>query len=126
MNIAPLSRIAPLFPQYVFARFEPAARLHDVLFTRGVQAPLLVGGNLATVEDAAVEFLRCRVREDGLIPVGEPLQPGERVLIDEGPFAEWVGVVERFVSERDRVIVLLSSVSGVRVDVRTEAVRRLA
>jgi transcriptional antiterminator RfaH len=120
------TEVAPLFPQYLFAQFEPDARLHDVVFTRGVQAPLRVGADLAIVDDTAVAFLRSRVRADGLIRVGEPLQPGEKVVIEEGPFAALVGVVERFVSERERVIVLLSAVrTPFRVDLGAESVRRL-
>jgi transcription antitermination factor NusG len=117
---------AALFPQYLFARFVSETRLHDVLFTRGVQAPLRVGASLAIVDDAIVAFLRSRVREDGLIRVGEPLQPGERVIIEEGPFARLIGIVERLVSERERVIVLLASVrTPLRLDLGAQAVRRL-
>jgi len=32
------AKVAPLFPQYLFARFHPETRLNDVTFTRGVQA----------------------------------------------------------------------------------------
>jgi len=121
------AKIAPLFPQYVFARFDPAHRLHDVLFTRGVQAPVLIGGTLAAVEDGAIGFLQSRVRDDGLIRVGRTLQRGEKVVIESGPFADWIGVVERYSSEHERVVVLLSTVSAaLRVDVQAVSIRRLA
>jgi transcriptional antiterminator RfaH len=120
------TEVSPLFPQYLFAQFEPGTRLHDVAYTRGVQAPLRIGADLAVVDDGAVAFLRSRVRADGLIKVGEPLEPGEKVVIEAGPFAALVGVVERFVSERERVIVLLTAVSTtLRVDLEIDAVRRL-
>ncbi len=116
--------VAPLFPQYLFARFEPGTRLHDVSFTRGVQAPVRVGADLATVDDAAVGFLRSRVRADGLIRVGEPLHPGEKVVIEHGPFAALAGLVERIVPEQERVIVLLTAVkSPMRVEVDAQWVR---
>jgi transcriptional antiterminator RfaH len=118
------AEVAPLFPQYLFARFEPGTRLHDVSFTRGVQAPVRVGADLATVDDAAVGFLRSRVRADGLIRVGEPLHPGERVVIAHGPFAALAGLVERIVPEQERVIVLLTAVkSPMRVEVDAQSVR---
>lgn len=79
------SDVAAVFPHYLFARFEPEARLHDVLFTRGVQAPPRIGSDLAVVDDAAVAFLRARLGTDGLIRVGTTLEPGEKVLIEEGP-----------------------------------------
>jgi transcriptional antiterminator RfaH len=116
----------PLFPQYLFARFDPGTRLHDVAFTRGVQSPLCVGTELAMVEDAVVAFLRSRVREDGFISIGAALRPGERVIIEDGPFAALVGIVEREMSERERVIVLLATVrTPLRVDVVIHSVRRL-
>jgi transcriptional antiterminator RfaH len=120
------TEVVPLFPQYLFARFAANARLHDVLFTRGVQAPLRVGGDLAIVDDEAIGFLRSRVGDDGLVRVGEPLQPGERVVIEEGPFAALAGVVERFVPEHERVVVLLSTVrTPLRLDLTAQSVRRL-
>lgn len=122
-----LTQVVPLFTQYLFARFEAEARLHDVAFTRGVQAPLRVGADLAAVDDEAIDFLRSRVQEDGLIHVGTPLQPGERVQIEDGPFAAFVGIVERVVSERERVIVLLSTVNTpLHLDLELASVRRVS
>jgi transcription elongation factor/antiterminator RfaH len=121
------SEVVPLFTQYLFARFDPETRLHDVTFTRGVQAPLRIGAELAIVDDEVIEFLRARVREDGLIHVGTALQPGERVMIEDGPFAALVGIVERVLSERERVLVLLSTVrTPLRLDLEIASVRRLS
>jgi transcriptional antiterminator RfaH len=121
------TEVVPLFAQYLFARFEPTGRLHDVLFTRGVQAPLRVGDDLAMVDGEAVDFLRSRIGEDGLVRVGEPLRPGERVMIEEGPFAALAGIVERLVPDRERVIVLLSTVrTPLRLDLGIDSVRRVA
>jgi transcriptional antiterminator RfaH len=116
----------PLFPQYLFARFDPEVRLHDVAFTRGVQAPLRVGGTLAVIEDVALDFLRSRVQADGLIRVGEPLRPGDKIVIEEGPFEALIGVVERFCPDQERVIVLLTTVkASLRLDLEAHSVRRL-
>ena len=116
----------PLFPQYLFGRFDLEARLRHVMFTRGVQAPVRVGDQLATVDDAVVVFLRGRMDGDGLIRVGEPLRPGERVIIENGPFAALLGVVERVFPERERVLVLLAAIRApVRVELAVDSVRRL-
>jgi transcriptional antiterminator RfaH len=118
--------IAPLFPQYLFARFDANARLHDVAFTRGVQIPVRVGSELAVVGDEAIRFLRSRMCSDGLISLGEPLQPGEKVIIGNGPFEALIGVVERCSSARDRVTVLLTTVQArFQVDLGLDSVRRL-
>jgi transcriptional antiterminator RfaH len=119
------AEIAPLFPQYLFARFEAEARLHDVTFTRGVHAPVRVGANLAIIDDSAIDLLKSRVGPDGLIHIGEPLQRGEKVVIEDGPFAALIGVVECCFSERDRVTVLLTAVqAALRLDLDVRSVRR--
>jgi transcriptional antiterminator RfaH len=107
-----------LFPQYLFARFHADMSLHDVTFTRGVQSVVRVGGQLATVDDNVIAFFRSRVDEHGLIPLQQKLAPGELVTINCGPFADLVGVIERSLPARERVIVLLTSVSSaMRVEV---------
>jgi transcriptional antiterminator RfaH len=108
----------PLFPQYLFARFNRERSLHDVTFTRGVQGIVHLGGELAAIDDATIEFFRSRLDEAGLIPLGRKIESGELVTIQSGPFTELAGVVERNLPGRERVIVLLTSVGlGVRVEV---------
>lgn len=118
--------IAALFPQYLFARFDPETRLCDVLFTRGVQAPLRVAGSLAIVDGTAIAFLQSRVQSDGIVHIDRPLQPGERVIIEGGPFEALVGVVSELLPERDRVMILLSTIGvSLRLNINVHAVRRL-
>jgi transcription elongation factor/antiterminator RfaH len=115
----------PLFPQYLFARFDPYRSLHDVTFTRGVQSLVLVGGQLAIVDDAIIEFFRSRVDEHGFIPLCSELERGERVTIQEGPFADLTGIVERNLTAQQRIVVLLTSVARpVRVQVPADHLRR--
>jgi transcriptional antiterminator RfaH len=116
----------PLFPQYLFARFDPHVRLHDVCFTRGVQTVLRVGTSLATVGNEVIAFLRSREDANGFIRVGEPLQVGEMVTIKEGCFAAVVGVLERVLPAKGRVEVLLTGLqTAVRVEIASDFVRRL-
>lgn len=118
---------AALFPQYLFARFNPEVRLHDVIFTRGVQAPLRIGARLAVVDDAVVGLLRARMSADGLIRVQPTLQPGEKVLIEDGPLAAFVAIVERAMTGRERVVLLLTAVqTPLRVQLDVNSVRRLS
>lgn len=115
----------PLFPQYLFARFDAATSLHNVCYTRGVQNVVRFGPHLATLDDQLIGLFRSRLDPSGLIRVGEPLDAGDRVTIEDGPFAALAGVVERQLSDKERVIVLLTTVqAAVRVEVPTEFVRR--
>jgi transcriptional antiterminator RfaH len=107
-----------LFPQYFFARFDPRVSLHDVTFTRGVQSIVSLGGQLATIGDDVIAFFRARVDEQGLIPLGRPLERGDQVTVDRGPLNGLTGVVERHLPARERVVVLLTSVAcPMRVDI---------
>jgi transcriptional antiterminator RfaH len=121
------ARVTPreaLFPQYLFARFDPGDSLHDVTFTRGVQSIVSIGGQLATVSDEVIEFFRSRIDEHGLIPIGRRLERGDRVEIESGPLADLTGVVERNLPARERVIVLLTSVGcPMRVELPADHLR---
>ncbi len=118
--------VTPLFPQYVFARFNPATSLHDVTFTRGVYHVLRFGDTLASVDDEVIQFFRSRMDAHGFIRIGEPLQPGELVAIQSGPFRAFVGVVERHLSNKERVIVLLTTVQAdMHVEVSTHCLARV-
>jgi transcriptional antiterminator RfaH len=97
-----------LFPQYLFAKFDPDRSLHDITFTRGVHEVVHVGGELASVDDEVIDCLRSYVDDEGFVPMGQTLAPGMRVVVDAGPFAELFGVVERMVPARQRAVVLLT------------------
>jgi len=115
----------PLFPQYLFARFDAEERLRDVSFARGVQQVVRVGGSLASIEDDAIAMLQARVGPDGYVRLGAEVRPGDRVVISAGPFASLGGVVERQLPAKSRVAILLSSVAhGLRVEVPWTCVRR--
>lgn len=114
----------PLFPQYLFARFDAEQSLHDVTFTRGVQRVVNVGDAFATVDDEVIDVFRSRIDEHGAIPLGRPLEAGDRVRIDHGPFADLAGVVERILPAHERVLLLLTTVgTKMRVEVPLGDVR---
>lgn len=100
-------RIAPLFPGYVFARFDAAALLAKVRLTRGVSRVVGFGESATPLSDAAVELIRVRMREDGSVRP-DPLQPGDAVRIVDGPLRSLLGVFERSLRGEDRVLILLS------------------
>ena len=115
----------PLFPQYLFARFNAVKSLRLVTFMTGVSYVVTFAGEPASVDDEVIELLRSRMEADGCIRVGERLYPGDQVYIKSGPFAAMLGVVERNLSAKERVLVLLSTISAsVRVELPREAVQR--
>ncbi|MCZ7640231.1 MAG: hypothetical protein M5U12_31765 [Verrucomicrobia bacterium] len=117
----------PLFPGYFFARFCPA---HSVTAVRGAPGVLRVVGTSQTPLPLAhdiVESLRQRVQDDGFVRVeAKGLQRGERVQIEAGPFAGWMGRVERETDGHQRVLILLEALQQARVWLEASSVEPVA
>ncbi len=103
-----ISDKTPLFPCYIFARFsEYEYRL--VKYTRGVRRVVEFGGVPCPISDDIINLIKSRMKGDGSIRIGRNFKRGERVLIMDGPFKDFVGIFEREIPARDRVIILLNT-----------------
>lgn len=107
----PTTVIKPLFPRYIFARFPLASHLHKIRFTRGVQGVVSFGDGPTAVDQGVIDFLRSRVKQDGFVPAHCDFEPGERVLVQGGPFSGLTGIFNRETQDADRVRILLETVS---------------
>lgn len=101
----------PLFPRYLFARFDVKTYSHRVIFTRGVHNIVRFGDSPIPVDDQIIEIIQLRVGEDGFVRVGEKLECGDRVMIQEGPFKSLIGIFEGGVGEAERIRILLTAIS---------------
>lgn len=118
-----LDRVGPLFPRYLFARFVAASVLAKVRNTRGVHGVVGFGEYATPVEERVISLVRSRIRDDGFVHPAEP-QPGDVVQIVDGPLRSLIGIFERELSPRDRVLVLLTTVgSQLRVQLRKAGIR---
>jgi transcription antitermination factor NusG len=99
------SAITPMFPGYVFVQVAPLD-LHRVGRCAGVHGLVTFGGVPPQLDDAVIVFLRDREGRDGIIRAS-PLAPGSEVVITEGPLRGVVAVLERRLTGRQRVLVLL-------------------
>lgn len=104
--------VKPLFPGYIFARFDLEALLHKVVFTRGVRSVVSFGGNPTPVQDEVINLLQTRVGDDGTVKLCEEFKPGDRVVIQEGHFKNFVGVLDGSVKDEERVRILLLTISS--------------
>jgi transcriptional antiterminator RfaH len=117
-------RPMPLFPGYLFARFDAFALLSSVRFARGVRKVVCFGGSAVPLDDAVITFIRSRIRDDGFVRINEPC-PGEIVEIIDGPLRSLAGVFERQLTAKDRVVILLGTItSQTRVEVHKDLIRR--
>lgn len=98
--------IEPLFPSYLFAYFDPEIHGHMIKYTRGVK--FIVGRqNPLVVPQEIIDTILERMEGDIVTPVTEKLESGDRILIKEGPFANFYGIFERDVPGRERAMILL-------------------
>jgi len=111
----------PLFPHYVFCRFEAAAKL-PILQTPAVKA--IVGSREPTpIEDFEINSLKAVVGS-GLNPTPHPfLQIGQIVHVTSGPLAGTRGILERTVKGSHRLVLSVSLLHrAVAVEIDTEYV----
>lgn len=103
--------VTPLFPGYIFSRFDADRQLQNVRLTRGVQKVIGLGEHATPVEDDVIELIQARIGEDGLVKLGEP-QRGDAVRVISGPFRSLEGVFEERLHGRDRVLILISTMAS--------------
>jgi transcription antitermination factor NusG len=118
--------IAPLFPCYLFAKFDLAARYFDVRYLPGVHGLVSAGTDPLVVPVQIIQEIRSR-GTDGVIEIVEkPFDNGERVRVVGGPFKGFEAVFERYLSSAERVAILLNTVqaAGVRVVLPASAVAK--
>jgi transcriptional antiterminator RfaH len=81
--------VEPMFPRYLFLQATLGEdNLAPIRSTRGVVGLVRFGGEPRPVPDALIaELQRLCTASDGTLDLPEPLVPGSRVRILEGPFA---------------------------------------
>jgi transcriptional antiterminator RfaH len=102
--------IKPLFPGYIFAKLVTAAVLNKVSFTRGVRRVVRFGNYPAVVSEQIIELIRSQIFEDGFVYIGNEIKPGDKVVINDGAFKDFVGIFEEF-NEMNRVKILLTTLN---------------
>jgi transcriptional antiterminator RfaH len=103
--------VKPLFARYVFARFNFERFFHKVRYARGVQEFVSFGDGPVVVEEEVISLIRSRVGKDGFVTMGSDLEPGDRVLMKEGPLKDITGIFEREMMDSQRVVLLLNTVN---------------
>ena len=104
-------KVRPLFPGYIFARFDLTKLHHKVRLTRGVHSLVCYGTTPAQVDSRIIDSIRSQLGEDGYVKIGESLKPGDEVIIEDGPLKSFRGIFERETSDLERVMILLKTVT---------------
>jgi transcription antitermination factor NusG len=98
--------VQPLFPGYVFCRFDVGARL-PILTTPGVNSIIGVGKTPVPVDPQEITAIRS-VIDSGIASYPcDYIRDGESVRVETGPLEGLVGIVQRS-KNSDRLIVSLT------------------
>jgi transcriptional antiterminator RfaH len=102
----------PLFPRYIFAKFDARQQLAKISFTRGVHHGVSFGGQPTPVEEDVIKIISARIDDNGFVKLGgDKLKPGDKVVIKAGPLRDFQGVFERELNDNERISVLLTTIS---------------
>lgn len=98
----------PLFPNYIFGNFDLEQNYPLVRWGRGVNRVLGFGGYPVPVAEEVIELIKKRTDGDGIIKKTHQFEPNDVVRIKSGPLRDLLGIFERWVSDSERVRVLLN------------------
>ena len=99
--------IKPLFPRYLFARFDIDEQYRAVNYARGVLMIVKFGLRPAEVSESLIQDIRERLEDGYVIPKTERFQKGQIVQIKGGPLIGLEAVFIREMTEQHRVLLLL-------------------
>ena len=101
--------LKPLFPGYMFGKFDLEKDYALVRWGKGVKKVLGLGGNYPTpVSEEVVEIIRRRLDTHGIVRKSYHFEANDRVRVKSGPMKDLLGIFERWVSDSERVRVLLN------------------
>lgn len=105
----PISR--PLFPGYIFARFDAEKLLHKIHYTRGVQGIVSIDARPIGIEDEVIELIQAQVGDDGFIRLGGGLRRGDKVTISDGSLKGLSGIFDCYLNDSSRVMMFLEFIN---------------
>lgn len=103
---------SPLFPRYLFCRFDAAQAYRAVKYAPDVLGIVSFGGTPTIVADALIQEIRNWAGEAlDVVTVRPGLQPGDHVEIVAGPMRGLRAVILHGMRDSERVAVLLTALN---------------
>ncbi len=99
--------VEPLFPNYLFARFDLQTMLGAVRATGGVSGVVHFNGKFIPVEDSIIQEIVALSPNREIIEIEENPMPGDEIIIGEGSFSGLQGIIKSYQPAKMRVRVLL-------------------
>ncbi len=99
-----------LFPGYLFGRFNLLEDYSLVRWGRGVKKIVGFGAQPLPVADEVIELIRNRAQGGEFVRKACSFEKNDVVRVRTGPMKDLLGIVERWVSDTERVRILLNLV----------------
>jgi len=103
--------LAPLFPGYIFGNFDLIQNYPLVRWARGVQRVLGFGDYPTPISEDAINIIKMRTDCNGIVKRVKHFKTNDVVRITSGPLKDLIGIFERWVSDGERVRILLNLIS---------------
>ena len=116
--------VSALFPGYIFVFCDLSSRLNLLRYTRGVRELVSFGGRPAIVPDGVIAEINILCSTGPVELLGRDFVSGQPVEVVEGPLRNFEGIFERYVSGRERIVILMSAMgAGARVVLPVESAK---
>jgi len=110
----------PLFPGYMFVRFDRAeSEWHRINNTYGVSRLITFNSILKSIPTIFVESLMQQYDLSGKLYPIKKLKKGDQVTVLKGPFANFIATVEEY--EADHRIWILMDLMGRKTKIQTQS-----
>jgi transcription antitermination factor NusG len=107
-NSRTTKELKSLFPGYIFGKFDLEQDYPLVRWARGVKCVLSFGGYPTPVCGKIVEIIKERTDARGVVRVRSGYSANDVVRVKTGPLKDLLGIFERWVSDSERVRILLN------------------
>ncbi len=97
-----------LFPGYIFGKFDLYQNYPLVRWGRGVKKILGFGGYPTSISEEVVEIIKERTDTEGIVRLKQNFKANDVIRIKTGPLKDLLGIFERWVSDNERVRILLN------------------
>lgn len=101
----------PLFPGYIFARFDLVRQYRAVIYARGVRNLVSFGSIPATIHEELIDGIKTRLHERSQMPSGNEFKNGQVVQLCKGPLGGFEAIFEKKMSGNQRAVLLLRALS---------------
>jgi transcriptional antiterminator RfaH len=101
-------QLKPLFPGYIFGKFDLEQNYPLVRWARGVKKILGFDSYPTPISEEIIEIIKGRTDSQGIVRVKHHFEPNDVVRIKTGPLKDLLGIFERWLSNSERVKILLN------------------